>query len=399
MKICVIAPTVIPILGKKQRYGGIELVIALGVDELVARGHEVFLFASGDSITSAKLIPIIARAIGQGGSYDQEKRLNRLAYRRAIAKKPDIIWDHTYALHAHVDDKNALVQEDKFNWQVKVSIDPARLINTNGIPVIQTIHSQAKDHLPKIVKSLSKAGHFLVTISHDQARRFAPYFSPKQHLGTIYNAVDIRLYKVGKHQKSNYLVWLGRYGMEKGAHIALAVAHELKIPIKLIGKRAEEHEQKYFEKFIKPNLLPQDKEYPEITTTQKAKLLCGAKATLMTNLWPEPFGLVAIESMAAGTPVIGPSFGALTEIIDGLGVLVPIDDLGINEHADNITPTHEKYIKRIVHYAPNAFVIPPYLIRDRVEKLFSIKQNVDGYEQSFAKALYIKGKSDSGLRE
>src|SRR3972149_5610036 len=100
MRICIISPVLIPVLGKTQRYGGIELVVALVTEELVKRGHEVFLLASGDSRTSAKLVPIVKKALGQRSTWDIRKKLNRISYKKALELKPDLIWDHTEAVHA-----------------------------------------------------------------------------------------------------------------------------------------------------------------------------------------------------------------------------------------------------------------------------------------------------------
>ena len=398
MKVCIIAPTVIPLLGDKQCYGGIELVISLATEELVRRGHEVYLFASGDSRTSAKLISLCPKAIGQSISLDEERALNHKAYEMAVAKNPDVIWDHTLGIHAQTGE--AFAQGDDFNYKPNIVLNPERLIDTKDIPVIQTLHGPAKDHLPGIVNNLAKAGHYCVSISHDQALRYASYVPKEQFLGTVYNAVDTKLYQPKIHQGGDYFVWLGRYGMEKGAHIALAVAHKLKTPIMVVGKLAEKHEQNYFDAFVKPNLQKCDTVVSNVAMEDKIKIFRNAKATLMTNLWPEPFGLVAIESMATGTPVIGPALGALVEIIGGSGILVPVDDLGISEQQKTVTPAQEKYVDRIIKYMPKLDSIPPHLPRDRVEKLFSVKHNVDGYEEAFAKAIYLKTKKlTDGLLE
>jgi glycosyltransferase involved in cell wall biosynthesis len=178
--------------------------------------------------------------------------------------------------------------------------------------------------------------------------------------------------------------------MEKGPHIALAVAHKLNIPINFIGKKVESHEIAYFDKFIKPNLWPQDKVLGLVSAKAKAKLYRNAKATMMTNIWPEPFGIVAAESMASGTPVVGPALGSLSELVDSAGILVPVEDLKLNEEDTEITPSQLKFINRIAKYMKKASSIPPQVPRKRAEFLFSPKQSANGYEEAFYKAAYMQ---------
>lgn len=385
MKICVISPVVIPILGLKQIYGGIENVISIACDEMVKRGHEVYLLASGDSITSAKLIATTDKALGQGVSFEKEKACNEIAYKKAIELKPDVIWDHTLAIHAHKMRKN----NSKYIFKADIVLDNENLIDAGSIPVVQTLHGPAKDHLPQLIQELSIAGHFFVSISKDQARRFLDYIAGHQHLGTVYNAVDVNFYHPPKDNKANdYLLWVGRYCMEKGPHIALEVAHEINMPIYLHGKKAEKHEIDYFNKFIRPNVKPKDKIIGEIPTDIKARYFRNAKATMMTNLWPEPFGIVAAESMASGTPVVGPAYGSLTELVDNAGLLINVDDIEINENDIEVSDAQKKYIDRIVENISKIDEIPPLLPRKRAEFLFSPMHNVDGYEEAFTKAIF-----------
>lgn len=386
MKICIIAPLVIPILGNEQEYGGIETVISIASEEFVKRGHEVYMFASGDSKTSAKLVATIPKALGQGISFEKEKEFNSKAYEMAVDMQPDIIWDHTLAIHAHTLHKDT----SKFIFKMDIELKPEELVDTKDIPVIHTLHGPAKDHTPKIIQALSDAGHFLVSISKDQARQFLPFFDIKQHLGTVYNAVNLDLYSANYDKKGNYLLWAGRYCMEKGPHIALEVAHKIKMPLKLIGKVSEKHEIAYFKKFVKPILGSKDEVLGMVSAKEKIKLLRNAKATMMTNLWAEPFGLVAAESMASGTPVVGPSLGSLTELVDQSGILVPVDDLSLDANDTEVTVSQRKYIGRIVKCMGKIDKIPPSVPRKRAEFLFSPKNNADGYEESFLKAMYLK---------
>jgi glycosyltransferase involved in cell wall biosynthesis len=387
MKICIIAPVVIPILGREQKYGGIEIVVSIAADEMVRRGHEVLLFASGDSKTTAKLMPTTPKALGQGVSFDKEKECNRKAYEMAVAEKPDVIWDNTLGVHAQEMREN----RSKFLFQADIVLKKDELYNTGEIPVVQTLHGPAKDHLPGLIRALSESGNYFVSISKDQARRYLEIIPDLRHLGTVYNAVDTDFYRPVKKKEGDYLLWVGRYCMEKGPHIALEVAHQIGFPMKLIGKKVEKHELDYFDLFIKPNLKETDEVLDSGTPAdEKVNYYANAKATMMTNLWPEPFGLVVAESMACGTPVVGPALGSLTELIDQAGILVPIDDLGLDENEQEVTASQKKYIDRIVEYMRKLDKIPSEVSRKRAEFLFSPKHNVDGYEEAFYKAMYLK---------
>lgn len=386
MKICIVAPVVIPILGRDQEYGGIETVISIASEELVRRGHDVYIFASGDSKISAKLVATIPKALGQGISFEKEKECNRRAYEMAIAERPDIIWDHTLATHAH----KVLEDSSEFIFQTDIELVHEEMVDTGDIPIVYTLHGPARGYTVHMIQQLSDLGHFFVSISKDQAKRFSPYFNRKQHLGTVYNAVDMEEYSPNYNKKGDYLLWVGRYCMEKGPHIALQVAHKLNMPLKLVGKVSENHEKSYFDKFVKPILGTKDKVLGMVSAEKKIQLLQDAKAVMMTNLWAEPFGLVAAESMASGTPVVGPALGSLTELVDQAGVLIPVNDLDLSENDTRVTPSQRKYIDRIVSQIKGVNKIPPSVPRKRAEFLFSPKHNADGYEEAFVKAMYLK---------
>lgn len=390
MRICVISPAVLPILGKDQQYGGIEVVVSIAVEEMVRRGHEVYLFASGDSKTSAKLEAIAPKALGQGVAFQAEKQCNHRAYQRALKLKPDVIWDNTLAIHAHDMQQN----EAQFIFKADIKLKPEELINTGSVPVVQTLHGPAKEHLPALVHDLSLNGHYFVSISYDQARRYKKFIAGKQHLNTVYNAVNTDMFVVDESKKTaDYLLWVGRYGMEKGSHIVLEVGHRLNLPVRLLGKKAEPHEKSYYKKFIEPNLRPDDIVYDSsLPVAQKISLFQGAKATVMANLWPEPFGIVIAESMACGTPVVGPALGSLPELINGAGLLVPIKGLRLNEDDTKISASQLKYIDRMTELIGAMDKIPSRVPRKRAEYLFSPKHIVDGYEEAFVKAIYLKNK-------
>jgi glycosyltransferase involved in cell wall biosynthesis len=135
-------------------------------------------------------------------------------------------------------------------------------------------------------------------------------------IANIPNALDFEVYPVHPHH-GDYLLFLGRFNVDKGAHRAVAVAIETGLPLKLIGKVREPAEEAYFKEFIEPHLRPGKIEYlGEVSHGQKVELLQNARATLFPIEWEEPFGLVMIESMACGTPVIATRFGSVPEVIE-----------------------------------------------------------------------------------
>jgi glycosyltransferase involved in cell wall biosynthesis len=151
----------------------------------------------------------------------------------------------------------------------------------------------------------------LISISLNQRR-------PKPNLNwvaNIPNALDLEHYPCKPH-RGDYLLFLGRMNHEKGAHRAIAVAMELGLPLKLAGKVSEPREREYFKEFVEPHLTDGIEYLGEVNHGTKVELLQNARATLFPIEWEEPFGLVMIESMACGTPVIATRHGAVPEVIE-----------------------------------------------------------------------------------
>jgi len=293
LKIAVLAPVwfAVPPTG----YGGIEWIVSLLADGLVNAGHDVTLFASGDSLTKAKLSAVFPEAPSrQIGRTFWELKHALSCFERA--GEFDVINDHTGMLGA-------------------------TLGATVSTPVVHTVHGplngEPGETYERIARVAPDVG--LISISMNQRK-------PKPDLNWIANcpnALDLAVYPVKPHH-GDYLLFLGRMSPDKGAHRAVAVARETGLPLKLAGKMQEPKEREYFHELVEPHLVDGIEYLGEVTHGEKVELLQNARATLFPIEWEEPFGLVMIESMACGTPVIATRRGAVPEVIeDGLsGIIV-----------------------------------------------------------------------------
>jgi len=295
-------------------YGGIEWIVWLLADGLVDHGHDVTLFASGDSHTKAKLASVFDRAPSeQIGRSLPDLRHILACYERA--EEFDVINDHTGPLGAVLGE----------------------LLST---PVVHTVHGPLDGEPGDVYESIGRVAPSvgLISISLNQRR-------PKPDLNWIANvpnALDLEHYPCKPH-RGDYLLFLGRFNHEKGAHRAVAVAMELGLPLKLAGKMREPREKEYFAEFVEPHLGNGIEYLGEVNHGTKVELLQNARCTLFPIEWEEPFGLVMIESMACGTPVIATRQGAVPEVIgDGTGGVIVDhwhDIPAALEQADAIEPT------------------------------------------------------------
>jgi glycosyltransferase involved in cell wall biosynthesis len=268
-------------------YGGIEWVVSLLAEGLVDAGHEVTLVASGDSRTRARLLYVYKTAPSEwiGRTHWD---LNHALACIERAEEFDVINDHTGML----------------------GLALSGLVRT---PFLHTVHGpldgEAGDLYERIVRLVPNAK--LISLSMNQRR-------PRPDLPWIANcpnALDFSLYP-SQPRRGEYLLFLGRMSPDKGAHRAIAVATELGLPLKLAGKMREPLEEKYFGELVEPHLNERIQYLGEVNHGTKVELLQDARATLFPIEWEEPFGLVMIESMACGTPVIATRWGAVPEVIE-----------------------------------------------------------------------------------
>jgi glycosyltransferase involved in cell wall biosynthesis len=295
LRIAILSPVWFPV--PPTGYGGIEWIVALLADGLADDGHDVTLFASGDSRTKAKLACVFETAPSeQIGQAMPELRHALACYERA--HEFDVINDHS-------------------------GMSSAALGGLVDTPVLHTVHGPLDPPWGDVYAQIADVNRrlALISISMNQ-RRPAPDLP---WVANVPNALELSLYPCQPH-RGDYLLFLGRMSPDKGAHRAIAVAIEAGLPLKLAGKCREPAERSYFEQYVEPHLGGGIEYLGEVTHGRKVELLQDARATLFPIEWEEPFGLVMIESMACGTPVVATRRGAVPEVIDDGRTGIVVDD-------------------------------------------------------------------------
>jgi glycosyltransferase involved in cell wall biosynthesis len=270
-------------------YGGTERVVHWLTEELVALGHEVTLFASGDSQTSAKLEATWPKALRLDGSVRDPNALHMVMLERVRQKCDDEEYDF---LHFHLD------------------YYPFSLFSRQPTPFVTTLHGRLDlpEHQP-VFTTFSDIP--VISISNAQ-RRPAPQAN---FIRTVYHGLPEHLL-TPQAVTPGYLAVLGRIAPEKGVDRAIRIAIRCGIPLKIAAK-VDRADQDYFDQTIRAMLdHPLIEFIGEIGDREKPDFLSGALALLLPIDWPEPFGLVMIEAMACGTPVIAFNRGSVPEIID-----------------------------------------------------------------------------------
>lgn len=268
-----------------QGYGGTERVVSWLTEELVRRGHDVTLFASGDSKTSARLQAVVPRALRLAGVPD---------YLPATMLSLGQVFDRAHefdVIHSHVDIP---------------AIPFSRLVKT---PILFTMHGRLDLGWMRLLYDAYPDVN-LISISNNQ-RRLLPAWN---WLGTVYNGIDVEDYTL-QPRPGEYLAFLGRISPEKGIEEAIEVARLSGVPLKIAAK-VDPRDQDYYQQ-IKHLLEEPFVEYVgEVDQREKDQFLGRARALIFPIRWPEPFGLVMVEAMATGTPVIAGRFGSVPEVVE-----------------------------------------------------------------------------------
>lgn len=298
MRIAQIAPMFEPV--PPIHYGGTERVVWALCEELVIQGHEVTLFASGESETSATLRPTTPTALRRRMTREEMIKIAPELHRAMLSEvyrragEFDII-------HSHVE---------------QLTLPFIQLVQT---PTVLTLHSPLEPAFwGPVLRCYPQVP--LVSISESQREPLAD--EPIHWIATVHNGIPIKHFPF-QEAPGDYLVYLGRIAPEKRPDRAVEIAGRTGIPLK-VGAKVDPIDQPYWQTEIAPLFEANGVEYlGEVNEVEKAELLGGAYATLFPVEWPEPFGLVMPESMACGTPVIAMRRGSVPEIIrHGVGGFV-----------------------------------------------------------------------------
>jgi glycosyltransferase involved in cell wall biosynthesis len=269
-----------------QMYGGTERVVSYLTEELVAAGHEVTLFASGDSVTNARLVPMCDRALRLDRCIDPlAHHIRAVEHVYRLAEEFDCVHFHIDYLHFPLSSRQAMPRLTTLH---------GRLDLPDLVPLYQTFTREP-----------------LVSIS-DAQRLPLPWVNWQ---ATVHHGLppDLLPFNPGP---GRYLAFLGRISPEKRPDRAIELARRVGMPL-MIAAKVDNADREYFETKIKPMLDTSDVEFVgEIGEREKQAFLGEATALLFPIDWPEPFGLVMIEAMACGTPVLAWRSGSVPEIIE-----------------------------------------------------------------------------------
>ena len=286
LRIALVSPPMLPV--PPPTYAGTERVVSALGEELVARGHDVTLFAPGDSKFSGTLVASPDQSL-----WSQE-------YRDDVSSHINVTLARAWARHHEFDIIHSHVETLGFLF--------ARHCPT---PVVTTLHGRLDvSGIPSLIDEFTDIP--LIAISESQ-RRWGEHAN---WVSTIHHGLPLDQMPF-RPDPGDYLCFVGRVTPEKGIDDVIQLARDTGLPLKMAAKVYDEHEKEHFAEVVEPAIKDGFVEFlGEVGPLERDPLYAGALATMMLGAWPEPFGLVAIESLATGTPVIARRAGALTETIE-----------------------------------------------------------------------------------
>jgi len=348
MRIGMIAPLEmrVPPLG----YGGTELMVSLLTEELIRRGHEVTLFASGDSKTTAKLVAGTEQFLrGRKG----DKRILTMLNVTACLERADefdLIHNHTCF----------------------EGLATAGLVET---PMLTTLHGGLADDW---ILLFERYRGWYNTISRS-AKRLLP--QKKRFAGVIHNAIDVRSYPFNGGARDATLLYLSRISREKGTHLAIEVARRVGQPL-IIAGNVDDADRRYFVNEVRPRIDGRLVTYVgEADAITKRELLATARCLLAPVTWDEPFGLFLVEAMACGTPVVALRRGSIPEVVE-----------------DGVTGYVVDSVEGMCEALQRLNAISPEACRKHVEEHFDLPRMADDYVAAYARILESSLESPRGPR-
>ncbi len=319
-------------------YGASELIASLITEELVRRGHEVTLFAHRESVTSARLV-----------HFPQVEEVQKFDYREL----------------AHVG--RALALSDSFdvvhNHCLFAGPAMAKLRRTHTLSTLHYTHPVLAcfpEHDYVAVSRAQRAASFNLNV-----------------VAVVHNAIDLRLYHPCPAKK-DYLLFLGRFHPNKGVDLAIQVARQMGARLMIAAPAPHPDQQAYFDDQVKPHLSQGIEYLGEVTGERKSQLLAEARCLLMPDRWEEPFGLVALEAAASGTPVVAMRKGALPELVISGETGFLVDSL-----------------EEMVQAVDQVDRVSPSRCRDHAHASFGVERMVDSYLEVYERA--IRGQLESRL--
>lgn len=344
LRVALVAPPYYEIPPKD--YGGTEIQIADLANCLVAHGHEVVVLGAGRSTTKARFVPVSPDAVPERLGQVRPEIVHAIEVRRVIERLArrdglDIVHDHTMSGALNAPTYDSL-----------------------GVKTVATVHAMVDADMHRYYSALD-GDLGLVAISNRQ-RMLAPELN---WVRTIHHGIRLADWPF-RSTKDDFALFLGRFCPEKAPHLALAAAHAAGVPTVLAGTFVEPADRPYFDQQVRPMLTESDKVIGPIGGLAKRKLLAAARCLLFPIRWEEPFGLVMIEAMVTGTPIVALRGGSVSEVVvDGETGYVcdePSDLAGA--------------LAAIGDIDPNA-------CRAHVEQHFGLERMVAEYEEVYASIL------------
>ena len=337
MRIAVIAPLEIRVPPKA--YGGTEMVVSLLTEELVQRGHDVTLFASGDSVTRARLESVCPSSLRGSGRESSLLNLLNVASCLEHSKKFDIIHNHT-------------------------ALEGMATAGLSRTPILTTLHGGLSGDWLMLFERYKG---WYNTISHSASTLLPP---KEKFSGVIYNSIDCASYPLNTGERDDYLLFLSRISEEKGTHLAIEVARKANRRL-IIAGNIHPVDQAYFDSQVAPHIDGDQIQFVgEADYARKRELMSQAYCFLAPITWAEPFGLFMAEAMACGTPVIGFNRGSVPEVVHS-GVTGYVVET-VDEMAAAIGLVPE---------------IDPRVCRAHVERNFDVPRMADDYLAAYERIL------------